>query len=188
MFFLSILSLAEQRDHVLHMALAVFILCVAWFQVHMNSVKLSQACLDLGYRCMPDTSMGFPFDLNQLYDIWNAETHRAYATGSLVDFCLIMPSYTLITGILLIRAAKRLNMTDRVAYLALFTVVADIGETYISRHGSLIYPKERVSEFSVRLASLCSQAKYFSLYAATAIVLVSYSRRIREHNVKAHQP
>lgn len=149
------------------LGLVLFIAQAIAGQLFLREIKpvQSQACQEYGYLCVPDLMMGLPFDLNNLYDIWSLELHKAYARGSLIDFAVIMPGFTLTFGALLLTAARRLGMTENLAHLATLAYVSDVGETYISRYGSIIYPT-RLPDLAVRFASLSGQCKWIACYAA----------------------
>ena len=151
------------------------------FLYELKKAPQSPACQELGYVCVPDLMMGMPFDLNHLYDIWTPELHKAYVRGSMIDFCLIMPGFTLTLGAALVRAAPRLGITEYVAHLATMAFLADIGETYLTRYGSIIYPNRRLPEMMVRIASLAGQSKWITCYVAVLVIVTEllFSRRAK---------
>ena len=146
-----------------------------FYMGEIRSAPQSQACRDeFAYAsCLPDLMMGLPFDLNHLYDIWTPELHAAYVGASIFDFVIGMPGFTLMLGSLLCIAARRLGISETVAHLATLVLVSDVNETYLSRYGSIIYPK-RLPDLAVRFASLAGQCKWITSYVAVIIIVAGF--------------
>ena len=152
------------------------------YQGEINTAPQSRACQEYNVysSCLPDLMLGLPFDLNHLYNIWTPALHKAYVRASIIDFCLIMPGFTLLLGSMLIIAARRLNISENVAHLMTVAYMSDVAETSISVYGSMIYPS-RLPLLVVRFASIAGQSTWIMCYVAVLIIVAEFmhSRKIR---------
>ena len=151
----------------------------------INSAPQSRACQELGYSCLPDFMLGKPFDLNHLYDIWTPKLHKAYVRASIVDFCLIMPGFTLMLGSMLLTSAQRLGLSENLAHLVTVAFLSDVAETSLSMYGSIIYPT-RMPDMLVRLACVAGQAKWIMCYVAVLVIAAEFMLPRRARNARSY--
>ena len=145
--------------------------------IYVLSIRecLNQAeiCEIKANETIPDSRFGYSSQqLNNLYEAWGADGRKAYIKTANTELFPFMESYALIMGSLLIIAARRMNWKEEIAFLAIFTMLCDAGETLVQRRGSQVYP-EQLSATTIAAGSLFCQVKWLLVGLSALLVSVS---------------
>jgi hypothetical protein len=109
----------------------------------------------------PDIRFGYtPDELNSWFDAIGQEGCKSYKQLAMVDIFPYMESYTLFFGGLLVKVARRANVSEKVALLAPLVMMLDVVETVIPAYGCFLYPEERLSAKLIHVASFANQLKW----------------------------
>lgn len=127
----------------------------------------------------PDIRFGYtPDELNDWYGAIGQEGCELYKQLAMVDIFPYMESYTLVLGGLLVKVARRANVSEQVALLAPLVMMLDVVETVIPAYGCFLYPEERLSTQLIQVSSFANQLKWiiFSFSLALLVVLFAISK------------
>lgn len=163
-----LLSLYRFFAHHPHFLMAAVVIYVFSFRQISKDVEPCNSTI-------PDFMFGYSDQqLNSLYEQWGRDGRQAYVKGANTDLFPCIEAYTILLGAFLVVASDRLRWkNDRIAYAAVAVMLLDLGETWIQRHGSQVYP-EKMSPNMIFLGSLCNQAKWALSVGCLVVVVASF--------------
>jgi hypothetical protein len=150
-------------------------------------LKEAELCEIRANETTPDLMFGYSAKrLNNLYEVWGRDGREAYIKAANTNLFPYMETYAIILGAFLVVTAKRLGWKEDIAFLAVIAMLFDVCETLVQRYGSQVYP-EKLSENTIALGSLCSQAKWILVGTCSILVILSFllgSSNKQLHNSK----
>ncbi|GAX26995.1 hypothetical protein FisN_9Lh304 [Fistulifera solaris] len=138
----------------------------------MQEMKaLNEQVNSFGAGAAPDLRMGFTSDeLNQWYDDMGEQGQQAYLQMAAWDFCPFMVITPILIGTYLYGQLAAAGMSPNAAMMMTVAMVCDLLETYIVVYGCKHYPKEKLPDHYVELASVGNQLKWI-LYVSGLMLL-----------------
>jgi len=127
---------------------------------------------------LPDARFGYtPAELNAWYDSIGTEGCSVYIQLASLDFILIMPTYIIFLGSLLVYLSDKCKsisivapiLVEHFAYIPVITVLFDVMETYIQRRGCVLYP-EKLKDSQLQLGSRANMFKW--IFLAVTMLLI----------------
>jgi hypothetical protein len=124
----------------------------------------------------PDIRFGYtPDELNAWYGAIGQEGCKSYKQLAMVDIFPYMESYTLFFGGLLVKVARRANVSEQIALLAPLVMMLDVVETVIPAYGCFLYPEERLSNQMIHVASFANQLKWVIFNSGLVLLVVLFA-------------
>ena len=148
-------------------AVLVTITCVFTFLV---APRLQLSLNEEEAGSPPDLRFGYTAsELNSWYDAIGEEGCQAYKKLAILDLICYMPSYTLLFGGLLVKAARGASVDTEIALLMPIVMLCDVVETSIPLYGCFISP-ERLPLPLISLSAACNKLKW-TLFMVCNVVL-----------------
>jgi len=112
-----------------------------------------------------------PDELHAWYDGIGMEGCQVYTRCATWDLYAIIPSYLIFLGAILVQQGRiATKPNEGIAFLPVAVASCDFVETYLQRHGSVVYP-ERLPTALVRIASAACVTKWVLLISTLMLIV-----------------